>query len=808
MVCLEDSIEISPNTAGVLTIYYDGNNLYSQNIKPLNIEETFKDSVNFYDSFDNSYLLIISISDCILGFTVSKDSSHTRPDIQENICGGLYSDYVEEDNIEESDSLNNIVDGNFNDISINGEATFSIRFSKEKNIKELTDIYKRKKDNDVLVVENLSQLYDDVKLGSLLFMVAGGELGKITLKYEQGLYAVAKVIKEPYQRSGRNYKIKIEFIYYYPKVLSPDDFYNYIETKNISDIGALTGGRQNQAIKKLTPQNTIDIINASFDIVNESKNLMYSLFPFLSGRIYNITNKSFNNTVDTLKPGLKITKIAKVFSTYIVNHSADNTSTLIGIFGRWGRGKTFLYEEIEKRLKKNNKKNQNKFFYFCSFQPWKYQEQNSAWAYLYQQILKEYLASSSNKDDWVLMKWLKEKWKILILNKNRLGSWQLISLILLVLLSAVYIYTPFVVKYKAFAWVLGLIGTGGVILLLKTHKLYLNSYSSVKIIIDKYIKAKDYSHYLGFQNEIEYELKILLETFIDSSNKKLLLFIDDLDRCNEKMIIDIMDSLRLVLDDEKIKDKIIIITAIDERILENSIQYKYFNNGINSKIDAKEYIEKFFLIGIKLNELQDKDIDELVSLYSNQLNQLDTEEKENTQAEEKKIEENEQTEEKKIEENEQTEEKKIEEDEQAEEKKIEENEQTEEKNIEEDEQTEEDKILTKEEIQVIKETIKELQPSTPRKINIILHRYLLFKSFLLEMFQDDYKKFDSKMLIQFLVLGQDSNTLKFFKGYEVETKNSISSPMIYIPLENFQHLKIQREEYHSIIKIVDMVTPF
>ena len=136
-------------------------------------------------------------------------------------------------------------------------------------------------------------------------------------------------------------------------------------------------------------------------------------------------------------------------------------------------------------------------------------------------------------------------------------------------------------------------------------------------LINHYGKTKNYSNYLGFQNEIEKELKYLINTYITENNERLILFIDDLDRCDEKMIINIMDSLRLVLEDSDINKKLSIITAVDERILLKSIRYKYFDKQISKNcINDKEYIEKFFLLGLKLNYLSDRDKLELTNIVS------------------------------------------------------------------------------------------------------------------------------------------------------------------------------------------------
>ena len=43
------------------------------------------------------------------------------------------------------------------------------------------------------------------------------------------------------------------------------------------------------------------------------------------------------------KPKLNIESITRIFANYVLNYKASHTSTIIGIFGKWGRGKTFFY---------------------------------------------------------------------------------------------------------------------------------------------------------------------------------------------------------------------------------------------------------------------------------------------------------------------------------------------------------------------------------------------------------------------------------------------------------------------------------
>ena len=48
----------------------------------------------------------------------------------------------------------------------------------------------------------------------------------------------------------------------------------------------------------------------------------------------------------------------------------------------------------------------------------------------------------------------------------------------------------------------------------------------------------------------------------------------------------------------------------------------------------------------------------------------------------------------------------------------------------------------------IRKSIKLLTLNTPRKINIVIHRYLLFKSFVFEIFKEEqYENFDEEMTV-------------------------------------------------------------
>ena len=93
-------------------------------------------------------------------------------------------------------------------------------------------------------------------------------------------------------------------------------------------------------------------------------------------------------------------------------------------------------------------------------------------------------------------------------------------------------------------------------------------------VVKKYTNRHSFKNTLGIQADIQEEIIKLLKVWIPTSKigkKKILLIVEDIDRCSEDKILQNIDALRIMLDDEKLKDKLLVITAIDERILQLAV---------------------------------------------------------------------------------------------------------------------------------------------------------------------------------------------------------------------------------------------
>ncbi len=145
-------------------------------------------------------------------------------------------------------------------------------------------------------------------------------------------------------------------------------------------------------------------------------------------------------------------------------------------------------------------------------------------------------------------------------------------------------------------------------------------------LFDSLTKIPSFKSVLGIQAEVQKELVFLIKAFSQViSNKRILLFIDDLDRCSEESMIEIIDALRVILDDSEINKKIIVLVAVDESKLKKAIEFKYKAHRSQAElIDiSKEYIDKLFISALKLPSIAQEKFGEFIESIANQVNYLD-----------------------------------------------------------------------------------------------------------------------------------------------------------------------------------------
>jgi KAP family P-loop domain len=308
---------------------------------------------------------------------------------------------------------------------------------------------------------------------------------------------------------------------------------------------------------------------------------------------------------NNIKPVMGVLNLAEDLTEIIDSLPTEKEKgQMIGIFGKWGRGKTFLFKEVWKKLSQKTATEYIKI----EFHAWKYQETPASWAYLYENFIDVYLTGN----------WFKKRYNILILNISRLGYWPVMrnALLVISLIAIGYCSTKLLEVYGSIT-----VMSIELSLLITLFKKFSKEFSLKAIdLIRLYGVKNSFKDTLGLQAEIQKELIDLLKVWIPKKSvgkKKIILFVDDIDRCTEDRIIQNIDSLRVLLEDDEISKRVIIVAAVDERILKNAILTKYSEflannqkNNLNQLVS--EYLDKLFILAIKLGALSNDQKDEFI----------------------------------------------------------------------------------------------------------------------------------------------------------------------------------------------------
>lgn len=268
-----------------------------------------------------------------------------------------------------------------------------------------------------------------------------------------------------------------------------------------------------------------------------------------------------------------------------VSQSSSVNVSMIGIFAPWGRGKTYFFSRVKELL--NEHKSILEYF-VVSFNAWKYQETPAIWAYLYETFKKDLLCFGGR----LIFNIWRHLWKLL---------WSL------------FLFAcPFAITWlfrerlpSDSELLVGLLSAVGFIL-----KTIYDNVDSVQLLGRKIFLGDAFDKELGAQSEIEKELEALLKFKIcdPTKNKKILLYVDDIDRCDYSRIVSVIESLRTILENPEIGARLVIVCSIDVNILKSALAQKYglisSKSGSNLNHIIRDQIDKLFVSSISLPELK------------------------------------------------------------------------------------------------------------------------------------------------------------------------------------------------------------
>jgi Cdc6-like AAA superfamily ATPase len=106
------------------------------------------------------------------------------------------------------------------------------------------------------------------------------------------------------------------------------------------------------------------------------------------------------------------------------------------------------------------------------------------------------------------------------------------------------------------------------------------------------------SDYFGWLSELQ---KALDAARRDDPDRRIVVLIDDLDRCLPPKVVEVLESIKVTLD----VSGFIFVLALDELVVEQAIQSYY---GQNYSVPSKDYIKKLVQVEFRLPPLRTQDV--------------------------------------------------------------------------------------------------------------------------------------------------------------------------------------------------------
>lgn len=149
--------------------------------------------------------------------------------------------------------------------------------------------------------------------------------------------------------------------------------------------------------------------------------------------------------------------------------------------------------------------------------------------------------------------------------------------------------------------------------------------------IEKRAASEEYKRYLGIISTIRNDFEVLSMLFTDANSelndtdrfkeysknklKRIVLYVDDLDRCPEERVVEVLEAVNLLM----AFPLFVVVVGVDPRWVKNALLKKYRLQFGNDKeyegakpIEAANYLEKIFQVPFHLKSAEDQDVKDML----------------------------------------------------------------------------------------------------------------------------------------------------------------------------------------------------
>jgi Cdc6-like AAA superfamily ATPase len=275
----------------------------------------------------------------------------------------------------------------------------------------------------------------------------------------------------------------------------------------------------------------------------------------------------------------------------------------IGIFGSWGMGKSFLLDhitrELEERGKNRSKEKRHKtkksqtdlplpHVHIVKFNAWEYSAAKHIWTGLVRKIMNQLEKEVSWGFPGLFWK------KFLINLKREIEDNKSKIILFFAILAGLLVLNIFKFKINwQLIWsALVALGVTGI------FKLVADTLSKpLSQWIETVLKGTDYGKQINYMEEIYSDLELLAKR-LQKDNGRVLIIIDDLDRCEPQKAVEVLQAVNLLLNFKSF----IVCLGIDARIITRAVEKHYSNVLGEAGASGYEYLDKIVQIPFRIPE--------------------------------------------------------------------------------------------------------------------------------------------------------------------------------------------------------------
>jgi Cdc6-like AAA superfamily ATPase len=266
----------------------------------------------------------------------------------------------------------------------------------------------------------------------------------------------------------------------------------------------------------------------------------------------------------------------------------------IGVSGAWGSGKSFLLEnihrEIEKRAAsrtgKRRVKNRNKAVHVVRFNAWDYNAYDAIWPGLVRQLID---ALEKNLHPRALT-WMRLKRNLkrqVQAVRNKLIPWTgiAIAIIVVLLIAAGGMWENVLASLSA-------IGLAGLL----ANFIKIANEPVAGWMTRLFSDERGYGAVLDYMSEIRADIDALKNNLPDG--QKIVIFIDDLDRCTSGKITGALEAIKLLLT----YDIFFVFLAVDTSVVARAVEKEYKDVLAEAGRSGYLYLDKIIQIPFRIPE--------------------------------------------------------------------------------------------------------------------------------------------------------------------------------------------------------------